>query len=41
MKTYLKETHQEIYSFQTTLVIIPILMLLSFIIDRFIKDTNN
>ncbi|AJI73626.1 hypothetical protein FTDG_01650 [Francisella tularensis subsp. novicida GA99-3548] len=41
MITYLKETHQALYAFQTTLVIIPILMLLSFIIAIFIKDSNN
>ena len=41
MITYLKEAHQAFYAFQTTLIIIPTLMLLSFIIAIFIKDSNS
>ncbi|APC90897.1 MULTISPECIES: MFS transporter [Francisella] len=41
MITYLKKTHEALYAFQTTLIIIPILMVLSFIIALFIKDSSS
>lgn len=39
--THLKQSHETLYAFQSTLIIIPILMILSFIIALFIKDSNN
>ncbi|AJI53812.1 MFS transporter [Francisella philomiragia] len=39
--THLKQSHETLYAFQSTLIIIPILMILSFVIALFIKDSNN
>ena len=38
---HLKQSHESLYALQTTLIIIPTLMILSFIIALFIKDSNN
>lgn len=41
MITSLKQTHDALSAFQTTLIIIPILMILSFVIALFIRDSKN